>query len=67
MTDTLGDDFPHEQARCRELLSVYRGLGPVGQFAAVLIEDMLKRADQAVIAGDLVDMIRIYKEMQGCE
>jgi len=64
---TIGDDFPKEQARLRELLVGYREIGPVGRFGAMLIEEVLKRADHAVMAGDVVAMIRLYKEMQGFE
>lgn len=62
---TLGEAFPLEQARCRELLVIYRSIGPAGMFGAALIEDCLRRADQAVITNDLPAMIRIYQEMQG--
>lgn len=62
--ETLGDAFPEEQARCRKLLSVYKSIGPAGIFGATMIEDCLQRADKAAISGDLVEMIRTYKEMQ---
>ena len=64
---SLGEAYPQEQARVRELLGIYKGLGPVGTFGAVMIEDVLKRADKAAIEGDVVAMIRLYKEMQGCQ
>jgi len=65
---SLGEDFPREQARCRELLAVYRELPDgVGTFGALMIEDMLKRADEAVMSGDVVRMIRIYEEMRGTQ
>jgi hypothetical protein len=63
--ETLGEAFPKQQARLRELLAIYKGLGPVGTFGATLIEDCLKRADKAAIEGDVVAMIRIYEEMKG--
>jgi hypothetical protein len=64
---TVGDEFPREQARCREVLKTYHEIGPAGQFGAAIIEDVLKRADQAAASGDVVAMIRSLKEMQGCE
>ena len=64
---SLGETFPKEQARCREVLMRYKEIGPPGQFAAVMIEDMLRRADEAAISGDVVEMIRIYKEMKETE
>jgi hypothetical protein len=64
---SLGEDFPIEQARCRELLSVYRDLGPVGAFGATMIDQVLKQADEAAISGDVVQMIYAYKAMKDCE
>lgn len=61
---TLGEDYPNEQARVREVLGYYKELGPVGQFGAIVIEDVLRRADKAAIEQDLPAMIRLYQEMK---
>lgn len=61
---SLGEDFPKEQARCREVLSQYREIGPPGRFGALMIEDMLRRADRAAMSGDVIEMIRVYEEMR---
>lgn len=61
---SLGKLLPQEQARCRELLVEYKKIGPGGMFASALIEDALKRTDQAVIQGDLPAMIRCYMELK---
>ena len=63
--DKLADAFVAEQARCRELLADYRSLpNNVGAIGGMFIEDMLQRADRAVMEGDVVAMLRIYQEMQ---
>ena len=62
---TLGDDFPREQARLREVLGYYKEIGLAGGFGVALIEDILRRADEAAIEGDLPAMIRVYQEMKG--
>jgi len=62
--NTLGDEYPKEQARCRELLGMYREIGPAGRFGALMIEDMLRRADEAAMAGDVVEMLRVFGEMK---
>lgn len=67
MTTTLADALPQEQERCRELLAVYKTIGPAGTFGAIMIEAALARADQAVMSGDLVEMLRSYKELKECE
>lgn len=65
--ETLGDALPKEQERCRELLAVYKELGAVGAFGAMVIETALRKADQAVMSGDVTAMIQAYKELQACE
>ena len=63
---TLGDDYPRQQERCRELLEQYKEIGPVGMFGHAMISQVLREADQAAISGDLVEMIRCYEKMKGC-
>ena len=67
MIKTLADAFPQEQARVRELLGVYKSLGPTGAFGAVMIEQALRRADAAAASGDVVAMLRSLEELKGCE
>ena len=62
--NTLGDDFPREQARVREILGYYKEIGPAGAFGAAMIEATLREADAAAISGDVVAMIRAYQSMK---
>lgn len=65
---SVGEEFPKEQARVRELIALYRSLpGGVGNIGAMLMEGVLQRADQAAISGDVVAMVRSFEEMRGCE
>ncbi len=64
---TLGDDYPNEQARIRRLIEIYKSLGPVGSFGAAMIEQVLQRADHAAANGDVVAMLRAYREMKDCQ
>ena len=65
MSETnLGVQFPIEQARVRKILGHYHQIGPAGLPGAFLIEQVLKRADEAAVEQDVVAMIRSYKEMQ---
>ena len=64
---TVGEDFPKEQERVRALLGVYKSIGPNGAFGAMMIEQCLRRADQAAISGDIVAILRSYEELKGCE
>ena len=65
--DTVGDDFPRQQQRVRELLKDYNDIGPAGAFGAAAIEQVLQRADRAAISGDIVAILRSYQELKGCE
>jgi hypothetical protein len=67
MSDTVGDDFPRQQARVRELVGAYRAIGPAGSFGAVMLEQTLQRADRAMASGDLVAILQSYEELRGCE
>lgn len=64
---TLGEAYPLEQARLRELLAQYRELGHAGTFGYLVIESILRQADKAAIEGDLPAMVRLYQEMKKCE
>ena len=67
---SLADAILAEQARCRELVTVYKAIGPhgaFGAFGALAISDVLRRTEAAVMAGDTVAMLRCYEELKGCE
>ena len=64
---TLGDELPKQQARCRKLLVIYKEIGPSGAFGAAMIEQSLREADQAVISGDVVAMLRAYARLKNHE
>lgn len=63
MRKSVGEDYPREQARCREALESYRQIGPPGAFAAAMIEQTLQEADAAMASGDIVRIVRAYKAM----
>ena len=63
-TETLADALPKEMARVREVLGHYREIGPAGTFAATFIERDLRAADEAVMAGDVVQMIRSLQTLK---
>ena len=61
---SLGEEFPKQQARVREILGHYKEIGPSGMFGAAMIEQTLKRADEAAISGDVIAMIQSYEELK---
>ena len=69
MTDirTLGDELPKQQARVRELIGHYKAIGTPGVIGAMMIEQVLQKADKAVISGDVAEMIVSYNELKECE
>lgn len=63
---SLAEEYPKQQARCRELLKAYQII-PEGFIGASMIEVILKEADEAAVSGDLPDMIVAFEKMKGCE
>ena len=61
---SLAEALPLEQARVREILAIYKELGPVGAFGAHMIEQDLAAADRASAAGDTVAMLRAYQTLK---
>jgi hypothetical protein len=66
-TKSLAEALPEEMARVREVLGHYKALGPVGMFGAGFIEQDLREADNAVMSGDVVRMLRAYQKLKGIE
>jgi hypothetical protein len=64
---TLGDALPAEMARVRTILGYYKEIGPAGAFGAAMIEQSLRAADDAVMGGDVVEMVRAYKALKQIE
>lgn len=62
---TVGDDFPIELERVRELLGIYESL-PLqsGFFGVAVLKDLIKRAEKAQAENDVVAMVRTYAEMK---
>ncbi len=60
----VGEEFPKEQARLRELLVQYKEIGIPGQFGARMIEQALRQADAAMASGDVVAVLRAYRAMK---
>ena len=62
--ETLGDALPRETARVRALIPMYRSIGPAGNFAIMMMEQALQKADKAMIAGDFPSIIAVYQELK---
>lgn len=64
-TETMAVALSKEIARVREVLGHYREIGLAGAFAATFIERDLRAADEAVMAGDVVQMLRSLQTLRG--
>jgi len=62
---TLADALPQETARVRALIPMYREIGPAGMFGVAMMEASLRRADAAMVSGDVVQMIAALKDLEG--
>ena len=61
---TVGEDFPKQQARLRVCLKQGLKIGPNGRFYVAVCREILQRADEAAISGDVVAVLRSYNEMK---
>jgi hypothetical protein len=61
---TVGDDFPRQQERLRTCLEQGLAVGTAGRFYVAVCKEILKRADEAAISGDVVLVLRSYNEMK---
>ncbi len=53
-----------EQARCREVARHYVAMGSIGCFAAAMLDELQRRADQAIISGDEAEIRTCLKLLQ---
>ena len=61
--DTLGDALPREIERVQELIKEYESV-PNGNIAASLMKADIKRANEAMISGDIVGMVSAYSALK---
>ena len=66
MTLTVGDDFPVQQARVRDLLDDYAAR-PNWRIWTAALRAVLDRADRAAMSGDVVEILRSYQELKDCQ
>ena len=64
---TVGEDFPKQQARVREVLKLYYEIGPSGMFGAASIEQTLREADEAQATGDIIRILQSYEALKAIE
>lgn len=61
---TLAEELPSEMERVRQVLKRYKALGPAGRFGAIMINHSLREAEKAIANGDVVAMMRAYRDLQ---
>ena len=67
-TTSLGEQLPIEMARVRDtVLPFYLEIGLGGSFGAMTIRAALDNAARSMAEGDVVAMIRAYKELKEIE
>ena len=64
---SVGEDFPKQQARVREVLKLYHDIGPAGAFGAIMIETTLREADEAQASGDIIKILQSYESLKAIE
>lgn len=64
--DTVADALPREIERVQELIPMYEAV-PMGFIAAGMMRQSIKQAHAAMMAGDVVAMIRVLNDLKGYE
>jgi len=64
VSNSLAEELPRQQARCRELLEDAILIGPNGAFLACMLRADLARAETAAASGDCVAMMRALQSLQ---
>ena len=65
---TISDALPAEMRRVREqIIPAYQSVDPAGGFAIAMAYASLAHAEQAMMDGDLVEMIAAYKDLKAFE
>ena len=55
-----------EMNRCRKLIVIYNTI-PTGAFGAAMIKEDIVAAEEAMVSGDTVQMLRCYKSLKECK
>ncbi len=63
---SLAEALPAECARVRELIPMYLSV-PMGFITAGMMEADLRRADAAMMSGDVIAMLQVYESLKGYE
>lgn len=63
---TLADALPKEIERVQELIPIYMSV-PMGFIAAGMMKESIRKAHAAMMAGDVVGMLRVYEDLKGYE
>lgn len=65
--NTLADELPRQQARCRGILENALSIGAPGAFLVAMLRVSLANAEQAAAAGDIGAMVAACADLQGYE
>ena len=60
---SVGEDFPRQQERVRQLWGLFVKMGPRGAAGAAALEEVLGRAAGAQSSGDLLRILQSYTEL----
>jgi len=66
MVETLMDGILSELERCSKLKAMYGDI-PSGAFGALIIQQTINKAKEAIASGDIAKMINSYEALKGCE
>ena len=63
--NTLADELPRQQARCRDILENALSIGAPGALLVAILRVSLANAEKAAAAGDIGAMVAACADLQG--
>ncbi len=63
----LIEGLQKEANRRREIMKQYEAIGSAGVFGAAFLKKDIQRAEQSIAGGEVVEMVRLYKELSEVE
>ena len=62
----LIEGIQSQMNRCREVLKIYEQV-PQGGFGTMMIKQSIAAAEKSIASGDVIEMLKCYKALEGIE
>lgn len=67
MAENLVEGIQRECNRVRELIPLYKEIGPAGAFGAAMLKAAIREGEASIASGDVVRMLGAFRSLEGCK